>query len=81
MFCKIFKSNIRRDYYIFIPKEKDFEALPEGLRTDFGEPVFVMEIEVTPEKKLARNNAHQILQDIDDQGYHLQMPADDHFLI
>jgi uncharacterized protein YcgL (UPF0745 family) len=80
MFCKIFKSSLRADTYLYIPIEAEFSELPEGLLTHFGQPIFVMDLEVTRDKKLARNNADQILRDLSDQGYHLQMPADDYFM-
>lgn len=64
---------MRPDTYIFIPDEKAFSELPQGLQIHFGHPTFVMSLEITKDTKLARGNADEVLKDIQEQGYHLQM--------
>ena len=44
------------------------------LATQFGTPQFVMELELDPERKLARADAKQVISDLESQGFHLQMP-------
>lgn len=40
--CAIYKSNLRPDTFLYVPKKEDFSAVPEGLLTRFGRPELVM---------------------------------------
>jgi uncharacterized protein YcgL (UPF0745 family) len=44
------------------------------LRKVFGEPEFVMSLELTTDRKLANEDVRRIMQHLAEQGYHLQMP-------
>jgi uncharacterized protein YcgL (UPF0745 family) len=37
-----------------------------------------MELELTPERKLAREDARQVVANLEAHGYHLQSPPPDH---
>lgn len=74
MDCVVLKSTKRNELYLFLPKEDDFPNLPESLRQHFGRPEFVMKLELTPERKLARSDATEVIRGLDERGYYLQMP-------
>ena len=76
MICVIFKSEKKPETYLFLPKERDYDDLPEALRFLFGSPVFLMELEIHPGRKLARNNTDQVLKDLHEKGFHLQLPPE-----
>jgi uncharacterized protein YcgL (UPF0745 family) len=40
----------------------------------FGEPVRVMELELSPARPLAREDVTQVMRNLREQGFHLQMP-------
>lgn len=71
--CVVYKSLRKQDTYLYVPSADDFSALPEALRNALGRLEKVMELSLTPQSKLARNNAGQILDDLRQQGFHLQM--------
>ena len=62
--------------YLYVPRQDDFEEVPEILLKKFGVPHFVMELELTPERKLARENTETVLQNLAENGFHLQMPPE-----
>jgi uncharacterized protein YcgL (UPF0745 family) len=40
----------------------------------FGTPEFALEFELTPERRLAREDPRQVLANLHERGFHLQMP-------
>ncbi|HEY8330959.1 MAG TPA: YcgL domain-containing protein [Pseudomonas sp.] len=71
--CSIYKSP-RREMYLYVDKREALKRVPEGLLGAFGAPQHVFDMLLTPERKLAREDAAQVLENIEKQGYHLQMP-------
>ncbi len=73
----IYKSPKKDELYLFLCKKDDFESLPEGLMKSFGQPQYVMELELNPERPLARSDVNEVIANLDSQGFHLQMPPAD----
>ena len=50
----------------------------EGMRACVaaGTPIFVMKLDLSPAKKLARENVLTVIDNLNDQGFHLQMPPE-----
>ena len=71
---KVFKSLKKLDTYLYVDKLQNFEELPSGLRDSFGRYELVLEMELSPERKLARADANQVLSDIALKGFYLQLP-------
>ncbi len=74
--CYIYRSNRKADYYLYLTEEDDFSVVPEALLKAFGEAEFSFEFELTPERKLAKEDAAVVYQNLRQQGYHIQF-ADD----
>lgn len=72
--CYIYKSLRKPETYLFVLKEDDFSRVPETLREALGKVEKVIDIDLTPERKLARGNARQIMEDLKQTGFHLQLP-------
>ena len=53
----VYKSLKRADTYVYLAGRDDFARLPEPLRTQLGRLQFVLEVALTPERKLARKKA------------------------
>jgi len=73
-FCSIYKSSKKAEMYVYVDRAKGTEAIPEALKQVFGAPLHVMDLILTPEKKLARADAAQVLKDIEEKDFYLQMP-------
>lgn len=74
LMCDIFKSEKKTELYLYVKHQDGFERVPEELLQQFGEPVKVMTLVLTPEKKLARADAAKVIAMLDEQGYYLQLP-------
>ena len=74
MKCTVLRSSVKDFTYIYLANEHEFEDLPVALTKVFGEPEFVMQLELTPERKLAYEDVTMVMQNLEEQGYHLQMP-------
>jgi uncharacterized protein YcgL (UPF0745 family) len=74
MKCSVVRSSLKDFTYIYLLAGFDFNDLPVSLKKVFGEPQFVMNLELTPDRKLAYEDVKQVMQSLAEQGYHLQMP-------
>jgi len=70
----VYKSQRKSDTFVYLAKRDDFECVPESLRVPLGELSFVLEVALTPERKLARENTETVRQNLAAQGFHLQFP-------
>tara|TARA_R110002074_G_scaffold217389_1_gene387796 strand:- start:673 stop:942 length:270 start_codon:yes stop_codon:yes gene_type:complete len=76
MQCHIYRSNRKVDTYLYLQDKDDFSVVPEDLLRVFGEPEFSFSFELDEERKLAREDAAEVLENLDSQGYHLQLQND-----
>ena len=74
MKCTVIRSSLKDFTYIYLLAGNDFEDLPVSLRKVFGEPEFVMHLELSPERKLAYEDVNRVMRNLEEQGFHLQMP-------
>jgi len=74
--CWIYKSAIKDEMYLYVAEENGFDPVPESLLRYFGKPVFVMELALHQDRKLAREDVLKVMENLTDQGFHLQMPPD-----
>ena len=79
--CSIYHSPRKNGMYLYVLKEDALKRVPEELLTAFGKPRHAFDLVLTPERKLAREDIAQVLENLDSQGYHLQMPpAEDEYI-
>lgn len=79
MRCYVYKSQTKADTYIFLDQKDAFDKIPKPLLELFGEPAFVLEFDLTKDRKLAIADAMQVLANVEEQGYYLQMPSQNNF--
>jgi len=72
--CWIYRSGKKNEMYLYLSEEGEFERVPEALRQLFGTPTLVMELQLSPQRPLAREDVAQVMNNLRDQGFHLQMP-------
>jgi uncharacterized protein YcgL (UPF0745 family) len=73
MFCHIYRSSRKPDTYLYLVDKDDFSILPEELLKVFGDPEFSFSFELAEDRKLALEDASQVLENLKSQGYHLQL--------
>ena len=74
MLCFIYKSLKKDQLYVYINTKDDFSKIPENLFNSLGELKFVMELELTPQQKLARIEPEKVIASLDEKGFFIQMP-------
>lgn len=72
--CSIYKSPRKNEMYLYVLKSDALERVPENLLAAFGPPTLAFSMVLTPERTLAREDIHTVLENLEKQGYHLQMP-------
>lgn len=72
----IYKAQKKQDSYLYVELEDDFSNVPETLLSILGSLEFVMNLELDADRKLARADVNQVMADLKEQGFYLQMPDD-----
>lgn len=71
----IYKSTKKEELYLYVTDKDDFSKVPQTLFDSMGqEPVFVMELELSADKPLAREDVNKVIENLTEQGFHVQMP-------
>ena len=74
--CYIYRSSRKADTYLYLLEKDDFSVVPAELLKTFGDAEFSFEFQLTPERSLAKEDPKQVLDNLKEQGFHLQL-ADD----
>lgn len=74
MQCFVYRSRKQPDMYIYLPQKDDFSVIPDALTKKLGALEFALEFDLHPERKLAKEDAQEVINSINNQGFHLQMP-------
>ncbi|MDN5782289.1 MAG: YcgL domain-containing protein [Luteimonas sp.] len=74
MHAYVYKSLRKADTYVYLAARDDFERLPEPLREQLGPLQFVLDVALTPGRKLAREDAAAVRENLVVRGFHLQLP-------
>lgn len=79
--CYIYRSSKKEELYLFLAEEDNFDCVPKEVMQGFGAPKKAMELEVTPDMKMARSKPEEVLANLEERGFHLQMPPPTHELV
>ena len=74
LLCAVFRSRRNPDTYLFVDHQEGFARVPEALLREFGGAERAMTLALTPERRLARASAVDVIRAISDDGFYLQMP-------
>jgi uncharacterized protein YcgL (UPF0745 family) len=74
MHAYVYKSRRKPDTYLYLRERDAFGLVPEPLRAPLGALEFVLAVELTPERKLARCDAAVVRRNLAARGFHLQAP-------
>ena len=73
----VYKGSRRAETYLYVSDENNFEQVPKDLLDAMGTLEFVMEIEIDAQRKLARVDAGEVIKNVLDAGYFLQLAPTD----
>ena len=71
---KVYRSSVKPDMYIFVAADEELSRVPDELMKRFGRPIEAMSIELDADAVLARADAVTVLEQIQQEGFYLQMP-------
>ena len=74
MHAYVYKSLRKADTYVYLAEREDFGRLPELLRGQLQPLQFVLDVDLSPERKLAREDPAQVRENLVARGFHLQLP-------
>lgn len=76
--CDAYRSPNKADLYLFVEAGKDVSTLPDTIHTLFEKLELFYTFDLSPGKKMQRENADRVIENIQAQGYHIQMPPPEH---
>ncbi len=62
--------------YVYVKEGTDIKDLPEDLLSLVKQLDHVMDLELNPDRKLAREDVEEVIANLESKGFHLQMPPD-----
>lgn len=74
IWCTIYKHPKKEEMYLYIKKDMLWDELPDELRAQFPNPIHVMDLLLTPDRKLARENVQAVMDSLTKKGFYLQLP-------
>ncbi|KAE9528416.1 YcgL domain-containing protein [Testudinibacter aquarius] len=74
MLCAIYKTRRHAGMYLYLAKRDDFSAVPQVLLARFGTPELLMLFNLHGDKPLALADNDSVSQQLQTQGFYLQMP-------
>ena len=74
MHAFVYKSLRKADTFVYLAARDGFEPLPEAVRAQLGGLEFVLEVELTPERRLARVDAAKVRDALLERGFFIQVP-------
>jgi len=75
MNCFIYRCSRKQDLYIYLAEKDDFTMVPGEVMRGLGITEFSMELEITTETRLAREDVSTVLKNLEEKGFHLQLPS------
>lgn len=74
MHAYVYKSLNKADTYVYLAGRDAFERLPDPLRGQLGTLAFVLDVDLTGERRLARENPDVVRNNLAARGFHVQFP-------
>ena len=72
--CKVYRSDKKTETYLYLADDMEFDDLPAQLRERFGLPAFVLRLELSTDRNLARVDVVKVLESLAEYGFYLQLP-------
>lgn len=70
----IYRCSRKPDMYIYLAEEDDFSNVPREIFNSLGIIEFAMELEISSDRKLAKEDPVKVMGNIKENGFHLQLP-------
>ena len=77
MLCFVYRCSLKPDMYIYLAEEDVFDNVPKEIFNSLGIVEFSMELEITHETRLAREDNETVLKNLEEHGFHLQLAGNE----
>lgn len=74
MHAYVYKSQRKQDTYVYLATRDDFDVIPASLGSTLAPYTFVLEVALTPGRRLAQADAALVRANLAERGFHLQLP-------
>ena len=74
LICQVYRSPRKPETYLYVDKSRGLEEVPQALLAQFGVPEERMVLVLSADRTLARANVADVLEQIVQNGFYLQMP-------
>jgi len=74
MDCFIYRCSRKPDMYIYLAEEDDFSKVPKEIFNSLGIIKLAMELELSEDKKLAKEDPALVMKNLQENSFHLQLP-------
>lgn len=74
MHAYVYKSQRKQDTFVYLAARDDFSVIPDAVQATLAPFAFVLEVALTPERRLALADAAQVRANLAERGFHLQLP-------
>ena len=74
--CYVYRCSAKQDMYIYLAEENNFDVIDKSLQKKLGQLSFAMTLELNQTKKLAKEDPRKIIENLQSQGFHLQLPSE-----
>ncbi len=74
MKCNIYRCSLKDEMYLYVHADIQLDDLPEELLKLVKQLSHVMELELGAQRKLARADVKDVMNELEEKGYFLQMP-------
>ena len=72
--CWVYRCGKKDEMYLYLAAQDDFTCLPDNIRSMLGELELSMQLDLHSERKLARVNVIDVMADLNERGFHIQLP-------
>lgn len=76
--CAVYRCAKQSEMYLYLREGRKTDELPAPLLQRMGRLTHVMDLALTPARKLARADTARVLEALHGVGYYLQMPPQGH---
>lgn len=74
MNCFVYRSEKKQGMFLYLSEKDDFSCVPESLLKLLGETTYSFEFDLSQDRKLVKVEAKEVMKNMSENGYFLQMP-------
>ncbi|KAB7624382.1 YcgL domain-containing protein [Alkalilimnicola sp. S0819] len=74
MHCSIYKGHKKPDTYLYVPVKDDLSTVPAPIMGALGATEHVMDLVLTPARRLAREDVCEVMRSLLHRGCFVQLP-------